>query len=78
MTDEQRRRAAQAIASVPFFHELWDEYEQAAINNVLNAQYADHEGRQAFALEAKVIRKFRQRIESLAQGQSSNGFKAPA
>lgn len=78
MTDDDRRHAAQAILEVPFFVQLWDELEQAAINACIYAKNTDHEARQAYAAEARAIRTVRQRLESLSKGQSDVGRKAPA
>lgn len=79
MTDEERKRAAQAVLSIPFFTQLWDELEQAAVNACIHAKYDDHEGRQAHAAEARAIKKVRQRIESIGNGgQIEAGRSAPA
>lgn len=79
MTDDERRHAAQAVLSIPFFIQLWDDLEQAAINACVYAKYDDHEGRQAHAAEARAIKNVRQRIESIASsGQIEAGRRAPA
>lgn len=79
MTDDDKKRAAQAILEFPFFVQLWDELEQAAVNACIYAKYDDHEGRQAHAAEARAIKKVRQRIESIASGgQIDAGRRAPA
>ncbi|BEV44774.1 hypothetical protein [Afipia carboxidovorans] len=78
MTDDDRKRAAQTVLEVPFFIQLWDELEQAAINGCIYAKNTDHETRQAYAAEVRAIRSVRQRLESAASGQSSAGRKAPA
>lgn len=79
MTPEDRRRAAQTILEVPFFHQLWDEIEQAAINACIHAKYDDHEGRQAHAAEARAIRRVRQRLEALSkEGDATSARRAPA
>lgn len=79
MTDEDRRHAAQAVLEIPFFSQLWDEIEQAAVSACINAQYDDHEGRQAHAAEARAIRRVRQRLEAISQeGQSTTARRAPA
>lgn len=77
MTDDAQRRAAQTILAVPLFNELWDELEQAAINATINADYTDHEKRQAMAAEVRAIRKVRSRLASLAE-QAPVSRKAPA
>lgn len=77
MTNDERRRAAQTILAVPLFNELWDEIEQAAINATINADYADHEKRQAMAAEVRAIRKVRSRLASLAE-QAPVSRNAPA
>lgn len=78
MTDDDRKRAAQAVLEIPFFVQLWDELEQAAVNACIFAKPTDHEARQAYAAEARAIKQVRQRLESIAHGQSSVGRKAPA
>ena len=78
MTDDDKRRAAQAILEVPFFHALWDEIEQAAINATIYADYTDHETRQAHAMEVRAIRRVRDRLASLAKEQPSPSRRAPA
>ncbi len=40
--------------------------EKTAIDCMVNAQYADHEARQAYAAEVRAIRKFRRSLETLA------------
>lgn len=79
MTDDEKRRAAQAFFDFPFVKDLINEIEQAAINATINAKYDDHEGRQAHAAEARAIRRVRQRLESIANdGQSTAVRRAPA
>lgn len=78
MTDDDRRRAAQAVLAIPFFHQLWDELEQAAINATINAKYDDHEGRQGHAAEARAIRRVRAGLNSVATEQPSPPRRAPA
>lgn len=79
MTDEERRRAAQAILEYPFFREMWDELEASAVSACIYAKHDDHEGRQAFAAEARAIRRVRQRLEAIADdGQSGAGRQVPA
>lgn len=79
MNDDDRRRAAQTILEVPFFHQLLDEFEASAVNACLNAAYHDHEGRQAHAKEASLVRKIRSRLEAISkEGQSTVSRKAPA
>lgn len=78
MTD--RAAAARDILSIPLFNDLMNELEQAAINSCLNAKYDDHEARQAFAAEARAVRRLRNRIEAISQeGQADPKRKqAPA
>lgn len=79
MTEDDRRRAAQAVLDIPFFHQLWDELEQAAINGCIFAKHDDHETRQAYAAEARAIKRVRDRLESIAKdGQSGPSRRAPA
>lgn len=79
MTDDERKRGAQTVLSVPFFNTLWDELEEAAINATINAPNTDHEARQAHAAEARAIRRVRARLRSIADdGQSEAPRRAPA
>jgi hypothetical protein len=79
MTDDDRKRAAQAFLEFPFVRQLFDEIEQAAINATLNAKYDDHEGRQAHAAEARAIRRVRQRLEVLSKDDDTTAARrAPA
>lgn len=78
MTDEEKQRAAQAILSVPYFNALWDEIEQAAINACINAEYTDHEKRQAMAAEVRAIRKVRDRLKSISEQSAQPRRSAPA
>lgn len=79
MTDDERKRAAQAVLSIPFFQELWEELEQAAINACIYAKYDDHEGRQAHAAEARAIRRIRQQLVDLSKEVDTfSGRRAPA
>lgn len=79
MTDDDRRRAAQAILEFPFFLDLWAELEQAAINATIHAKYDDHEGRQAHAAEARAIRRVRERLVNLSKEvDTSASRRAPA
>lgn len=79
MTDEERRRAAQAVLEIPYFSQLWDEMEQAAVNATIYAKYDDHEGRQAHAAEARAIRRVRQRLVDLSKDvDTSPARRAPA
>lgn len=79
MTDDDRRRAAQAVLEVPYFHELWNELEQAAVNACIYAEYTDHEGRQAHAAEARAIRRVRDRLVALSkEGDTTVSRRAPA
>lgn len=82
MTTQDRQaaaRAAQAILSIPFFHALWDDLEQAAINQCIHAHMNDDETRRNAAAEVRAIKTIRSRLEAIAnEGQSSAGRKAPA
>lgn len=79
MTDEDRRRAAQAVLTIPYFIDLWNELENAAINATIFADYNDHETRQSMAAEARAIKRVRERIESIAKdGQLKPYGRAPA
>jgi hypothetical protein len=79
MTEDDRKRAAQAALAIPFFNQLWDELELAATNACIFAKHDDHEGRQAHAAEARAIKRIRQRLESIAaDGQIVAERRAPA
>lgn len=79
MTDDDRRRAAQTVLTIPFFSQLWDELEQAAVNACIYADYTDHEKRQAHAAEARAIRRIRQRLVDLSKEvDTSAARRAPA
>lgn len=79
MTNPDHVRAAQAALEIPFFLEVLDTLEQAAISACLTAKYNDHEARQHHALEAMAVRKLRSRLESVSQeGQSTVSKSAPA
>lgn len=73
-----RARAAQAALEIPFFTDLLDELEGAAVNACLTAKYNDHEARQHHAIEAMAVRKLRSRLEAISkEGQTANR-QAPA
>jgi len=79
VTDEDRKRAAQAFLEFPFVQQLFDELEQAAVNACIFAKHDDHEGRQAHAAEARAIKRIRQRLEVLSKEDHANAArKAPA
>ncbi|GHA15203.1 hypothetical protein GCM10007989_07450 [Devosia pacifica] len=77
MTDDEKRRAAEAILNVPFFNALFDEIETAAVNHCINAPMNDDETRRNAAAEARAIRKVRARLTSLAK-QPGEPRKVPA
>lgn len=77
MTDEERRRAAQAILNIPLFNAVFDEMENAAITACINAAPTEHEKRADHALEARAIRRIRSRLASIAE-QATESRKAPA
>lgn len=79
MTDDDRRRAAQAFLEFPLVVQLFDEFEQAAINATIYAKYDDHEARQAHAAEARAIKRIRQRLVDLSKEvDTSTARRAPA
>lgn len=79
MTDDDRRRAAQAILEFPLLMEIFNEFEQSAINATLHAKSTDHEARLAHAIEAKTIRNLLSRIRNLAEDKSEPvSRRAPA
>lgn len=79
MTEDDRRRAAQAILEIPLFHELFAELEEAAVNGCIYTDFADHEKRQAHAAEARAIRNVRQRLVDLSKEVDTTAARrAPA
>lgn len=77
MTPDDRQRAAEQILSIPYFRELMDELEAAAVNAILAAN--DHDTRQAHTCDARAVRKLRSRLEAVSkEGQLQTGRKAPA
>lgn len=78
MTDDERRRAAQAVLAIPFFNDLMDDLQQAAVNACINAPINDDETRRNQAAEARAIIRLRQRIGSLAEEKAERSRKAPA
>jgi hypothetical protein len=79
MTDEERKRAAEAVLSIPFFTNLINELESAAVNACIFAPINDDETRRNQAAEARAIKRIRSRIESIASGgQISVDRNAPA
>lgn len=78
MTDDDRRRAAQTILEIPYFHQLWDELEQAAINATINAKMNDDETRRNAAAEARAIRNVRSRLRAIAEEKETKSRRAPA
>lgn len=71
--------AAQAMLAIPLFHDILRGLEQTALDGCVNAAYGDHEKRQAFAADARAIRKFREEVEALAKaGQPTPARRAPA
>lgn len=79
MTDDERRHAAQAILEVPFFHQLWEELEQAAVNACIFCPSTDHEKRLAHAVEARTIRQLLSRLKSIAaDDEKTASRRAPA
>ena len=78
MTEDDRKRAAQAILEYPLLMELFNELEQAAINATLFAKSTDHEARLAHAVEARTIRNLLSRIRSIAGQTDTVSRRAPA
>lgn len=79
MSPDDRRRAAQTILEVPFFHALFDDIERAATNQCINAPMNDDDTRRNAAAEVRAIQRVRQRLESIAtDGQISPARRAPA
>lgn len=78
MTDDDRKRAAQAILEFPLLVELLNDFEQTAINATLFAKSTDHEARLAHATEARTIRNLLSRIRSIAGQTETVSRRAPA
>lgn len=78
MTDDDRKRAAQAILEHPLMMGLLDEFEQSAINAMLNCNSDDHEARLAHAVEARTIRNLLSRVRSIAGQTVTMSRRAPA
>lgn len=77
MTD--RADAARGILAVPFFDELMDGLEQDAVNSAVNADYNDHEARQAHLAEVRAIRNLRSKLAVISQeDQARERKQAPA
>lgn len=78
MTEDERKRAAQAVLAIPFFDVLLSEMEKSAVQQCIHAQYNDHEKRQSAALEARAVQQIRQKLEAAASSQSTPARNAPA
>lgn len=79
MNSEDRKYAAQTVLAIPFFTQMIDELEKAAVDSCISAKYDDHEARQAFAAEARAIRRIRSRLVALSnEGDTRGGRTAPA
>lgn len=75
--NDDKRRAAQSILAVPFFSELFEEIEKAALNQCINAEQNDDETRRNAAAEVRAIRRVRSRLDSIAE-QPTGKRSAPA
>lgn len=79
MTPDDKKHAAQAVLSIPFFMQLVDDMERMSVDGCVNAKYDDHEARQAFAAEARAIRRIRSQLVALSKdGDTRGGRTAPA
>ncbi|NRQ15121.1 hypothetical protein QM996_09230 [Sinorhizobium chiapasense] len=78
MKPEERAAAARAILDVPYFNEVMNELEWAAINGCIHAGLTDDQGRAAYAAEARAIRNFRARLKFLTEQAKADGKGAPA
>ncbi len=75
----ERAAAARGILAVPLFGELMDELERDAVNAAVNANYEDHEARQAYLAEVRAIRNLRSKLAVFSQEDQAKGRKqAPA
>ena len=78
MSPEQRTATAKMLLDTPLFHELWNELENHAIENCLGAGPTEDAKRAAHAAEARAIRDFRTRLNSIVEEGKYRGNKAPA
>lgn len=78
MKPEERAAAARAILDVPYFDDIMNELEWAAINGCIHAGLADDAGRAAHAAEARAIRNFRSKLKFLTEQAKADGKGAPA
>lgn len=75
--DEDERRQAAALLETPIFNRLMSEAEASAIDLCLAAKPEEHEKRAAYALEARVIRDLRRKLNALATGKANSRKSAP-
>lgn len=78
MKPEDRAAAARAILDVPYFDDIVNELEWAAINGCIHAGLTDDAGRAAYAAEARAIRNFRAKLKFLTEQAKADGKGAPA
>jgi hypothetical protein len=78
MTDDDRKRAAQAILEFPFALELFAEIEAAATNQCIFAKMNDDETRRNAAAEVRAIRNVLSRLRSIAGQTETVSRRAPA
>jgi len=78
MTADARARAAQTILEAPLAAEVLADFEAAAINLFVHAPINDDDTRRNAAAEVRAIRRFRERLEALAKGQSERPRQPPA
>lgn len=62
-----RADTARALLAIPLFDDLLTDLERNAVNAAVNAQYDNHEARQAFLAEVRAIRNLRTNIEVISK-----------
>lgn len=78
MKPQERAAAARAILDVPYFDDIMNELEWAAINGCIHAGLTDDAGRAAYAAETRAIRNFRAKLKFLTEQAKADGKGAPA
>lgn len=63
----RRAAAIRAMMDIPFFNEVWDDIERAAVNACISAGPNEDEKTIAYAAEARAIRKFRSRLNLILE-----------
>ena len=75
--DVDKARTAKMLLDTPLIQEVFDDIEQAAFNEAVNAKPADNETRAAKCAEVRAIRALRMRLALLvAEEQAERGAKS--